>query len=82
MSGNGLRRLDTKSADFDVALESLLLRDDPFDSNVFQIAQDIIAGIRERGDSALCEYTARFDDFKVSKINVDQIVDFILNCRF
>lgn len=68
MSENELRRLDTKAADFDVALETLLRRDDPFDSTVLQTAQDIIADVRERGDAALCEYTARFDDIKVSDV--------------
>jgi histidinol dehydrogenase len=66
MSGNWFRRLNTKAADFDVALESLLSRDDQFDSIVLQGAQDIIADVRDRGDAALCEYTTRFDDFKVS----------------
>ena len=51
MSENGLRRLDTKAADFDAALESLLLRDDPFDSTVLQTAQSIIADVRDRGDA-------------------------------
>jgi histidinol dehydrogenase len=68
MSGTGLRRLDTKAAGFNVALESILHRDDPFDSNVLQVAQGIIADVRDRGDAALCEYTARFDDFKVSDV--------------
>jgi len=66
MNGNGFRRLNTKAADFDVALESLLSRDDPFDSIVLQSAEDIIADVRDRGDAALCEYTTRFDDFHVS----------------
>ena len=66
MSGNGCQRLDAKSADFDIAFASLLHRDDLLDSAVMQTAQDIIADVRDRGDVALCEYTARFDDFKVS----------------
>jgi histidinol dehydrogenase len=66
MSGYRLRRLDTKAADFDAALELLLRRDDSFDSIVMQTAQSIIADIRDRGDAALCEYTARFDDYEVS----------------
>ena len=66
MSGNGCQRLDAKSADFDIAFASLLHRDDLLDSAVTQTAQDIIADVRDRGDVALCEYTARFDDFKVS----------------
>ena len=66
MSGNGCRRLDARSADFDIAFASLLHRDDLLDSAVMQTAQDIIADVRDRGDVALCEYTARFDDFKVS----------------
>ena len=65
MSKTWLRRLDTKAADFDVALESLLHRNDPFDATVVKITQGIIADVRDRGDAALCEYTARFDDFKV-----------------
>ena len=66
MSGNGCQRLDAESADFDIAFASLLHRDDLLDSAVMQTAQDIIADVRDRGDVALCEYTARFDDFKVS----------------
>jgi histidinol dehydrogenase len=67
MSENGFRRLNSKAADFDVRLESLLRRDDPFDFSVLQTVQDIIADVRDRGDAALCEYTARFDDYKVSE---------------
>ena len=49
MSGNELRRLDAKAADFDVTLKSLLCRDDPFDPAVLQTVQGIIADVRDRG---------------------------------
>jgi histidinol dehydrogenase len=65
MSGEEFRRLDTEATDFDVALKSLLRRDNPFDSITLQTVQDIIADVRDRGDIALCEYTARYDDFEV-----------------
>ncbi len=56
-----LRRLDSAASGFDAALDALV---------AFEIAQDpavdatvaaIIADVRSRGDSALLEYTARFD---------------------
>jgi histidinol dehydrogenase len=68
MTVNELRRLDTAAVDFDVALESLLRRNDPFDLTVLETAQRIIADVRKRGDTALFEYTARFDEFNVSDV--------------
>jgi histidinol dehydrogenase len=63
----GLRKLDTAATDFEVSLESLLDREDLFDSSILQVAQGIIADVRDHGDAALLDYTARFDDFDVTE---------------
>ncbi len=56
-----LKRLDTSDPDFDAALERLLDWEQSADSAVEAVVRDIIADVRARGDSALIEYTERFD---------------------
>lgn len=55
------RRLDTASADFWSALDHLLARGEAADLQVEATVRDIIGQVRVRGDAALLEYTARFD---------------------
>ena len=59
-----IRRLDTTSADFNSQLQSLLAWDESEDITINQQVADIIAEVRKRGDTALIEYTQRFDRFK------------------
>jgi len=56
-----IARLDSGQPDFQRALDALLYWDVSEDDRVNQVAQEIIRAIRERGDDALLEYTARFD---------------------
>lgn len=61
-----MRRLDTRSADFEAELARLTTRIEASDSAVNQAVAAIIADIGERGDAALLEYTARFDRVTVA----------------
>ena len=56
-----MRRLDTRSADFDQQLDALTAWEEGLDAAVEAAVAEIIAAVRQRGDDALLEYTARFD---------------------
>jgi histidinol dehydrogenase len=56
-----ITRLNSQDPDFDTALEHLLDWEQSADPAVEAVVRDIIADIRGRGDSALLEYTTRFD---------------------
>ena len=63
-----MRRLDTASADFDSSLAQLTAWDEGSDLAVNQTVAAIIAEIGKRGDAALLEYTARFDQLAVDSV--------------
>jgi len=56
-----IRRLRAGSADFDAALDALLFWDVSEDDEVNRIAREVIRAVRSQGDTALLDYTARFD---------------------
>ena len=64
-----LRRLDTKSENFEIALDSLLQRTKSRDSLVLNTVSEIIADVRDRGDIAVLEHTSRLDEFEVSDVS-------------
>jgi histidinol dehydrogenase len=66
MTNGSPRRLDTANADFWPALDHLLARGEAADLQVEATVRDIIAQVRTRGDAALLEYTARFDQLTVA----------------
>ena len=61
-----MQRLDTRSADFDQRLEALTDWEEGLDASVEAAVAEIIAAVRQRGDAALLEYTARFDGRSLS----------------
>jgi len=56
-----LRRLSTRAAQFDAELAALTRYEAAQDPAVQRSVSDIIAAVRERGDSALLDYSRRFD---------------------
>lgn len=63
-----MRRLDTSSADFDRSLAQLTAWEGESDSTVSKTVAAIIADIGARGDAALLEYTARFDQLHADSV--------------
>ena len=61
-----ISRLNSQDAGFDAALEKLLDWEQTSDVAVETVVRDIIAEVRARGDTALIEYTERFDRRSVS----------------
>ncbi|MFV8820138.1 histidinol dehydrogenase [Haliea sp. E17] len=57
-----MRRLDSTQADFDRRLNALTAWEEELDEAVNTAVQGILQDIAQRGDAALLEYTARFDN--------------------
>ncbi|MEL0187585.1 MAG: histidinol dehydrogenase, partial [Alphaproteobacteria bacterium] len=55
-------RLDNRQADFEGAFAALLASKREATVDVATTVADILADVRTRGDAALLELTARFDD--------------------
>jgi histidinol dehydrogenase len=58
-------RLDAAAPDFEAQFEALLGLKRESDADVDRVVADIIADVRARGDAALIDYTARFDNHAV-----------------
>jgi histidinol dehydrogenase len=60
--------LDTQTRGFDRALRTLLRADDAADAAVIRTVTKIIASVRVKGDTAVLQYTARFDLLKAKSV--------------
>jgi len=69
-----LRELDSRAAGFDAELDALIRFEAAQDPAIDEAVASIIADVRERGDAAVLEYTARFDHVHVSRM-ADLAVD-------
>jgi histidinol dehydrogenase len=72
-----LRRLSTRSKDFDRKLAALTRFDAAQDASVQKVVKKIIADVRKRGDAAVRAYTRKFDgvspkDFVLGKQDIPQ----------
>jgi histidinol dehydrogenase len=63
-----IRRLATTQADFDTQLAALTAFETAQDDRVDQVVAAILADVRQRGDAAVLEYTARFDALSVTNM--------------
>jgi histidinol dehydrogenase len=63
-----LRQLDTAAADFEAELQRLLHVSAETDQAIEQRVIAILADVKQRGDAALLEYTARLDGLAVASV--------------
>ncbi len=56
-----IKRWSTADSGFTAALEALLAFEGAQDANVDRVVAEILADVKRRGDAAVLEYTARFD---------------------
>ncbi len=63
-----IARLDARQADFNQHLDRLLAWEGVSDKAVNERVDEIIAAVRQRGDEAVVEYTARFDGLDVASM--------------
>ena len=71
-----IRRLDASAAGFAAELSSLLAWDDDTRPEVLETVRGILNDVRRRGDSALLEYTNRFDRRQVGHVGELELKDF------
>ena len=63
-------RLDANQTDFNARLEALLSRETDTGADIQALVADILAQVKSRGDAALCEFTAKFDDWDCTAENM------------
>ncbi|MGB7480231.1 MAG: histidinol dehydrogenase, partial [Burkholderiaceae bacterium] len=63
-----IRRLDAAQPDFDAQLRALLAFEAGEDAAIDGAAAAILADVRQRGDAAVLEYTARFDRLQAASV--------------
>jgi len=81
-----IARLSTTEPDFEQNLKQRLAWDESSNQEVVEVVQKILNDIRQRGDSALLEYTQRFDrlditdakSLEISQQRLTQALDYIL----
>jgi histidinol dehydrogenase len=65
---SSLRRLDTRTADFEREFARLSAIDLATDPAIEQTVERVLDDVRTRGDAALLEYTARFDHLRADNV--------------
>jgi len=78
-----IKRLDSSDDNFYAALDQVLAWQASADETVEATVREIITSVRERGDAALLEYTAKFDrlqassvaDLEISRTRLQQALD-------
>ncbi len=73
MTDLAIARLATSDADFGDRLKSLLAWDVAEDSEVLEIARQVIARVRSEGDAAVVDFTRRFDRLEVSDLAATEL---------
>jgi len=68
MSQSNITRLNSRQSDFDIRLSKLLAWESVSDKKVNQIVDEVLERVKREGDSALVEYTNRFDRMKASSM--------------
>jgi histidinol dehydrogenase len=63
-----INRLDSADGDFQAALDKLLAWESVSDDRVFDTVNEILRSVRKNGDSALLEYSRRFDALEADSV--------------
>lgn len=64
-----LRRLNSQDAEFKKQLNALLAWESVSDKSVLEAVENIVGDVRQRGDAAVLEYTARFDGVNAASLS-------------
>lgn len=64
-----IRRFSTSNASFDQDLKALLAFETAQDDSIDQVVADILRNVKGRGDTAVLEYTQRFDRLNVQSMS-------------
>jgi histidinol dehydrogenase len=71
VSGSGIKiqQLNAKDKNFWEQLDSMLAWDSASDDQVFNVVNDVLKNVRQRGNEAVVEYTNKFDRMNVSDMS-------------
>ena len=75
-------RLNTSSPDFEAQFAARLHWSSETDAAIEQRVADILADVRERGDAAVLEYTARFDGLQAATVGELELTQDALKAAF
>ena len=56
-----IRKLDSKTADFNATLDALLAFESETDEGIERTVAEVLSNVKKQGDAAVLEYTRRFD---------------------
>ncbi|WP_396267097.1 histidinol dehydrogenase [Ideonella sp.] len=82
MSALNLRTLHTTAADFDAEFARLRHWSAEEDAAIEQRVADILADVRQRGDAAVLDYTARFDGLQAASLSALELTREELKAAF
>lgn len=68
-SAINIKQLSSSDSDFDVRLDQLLAWENVSDGQVEDVVNDVLTNVRQQGDSALIDYTNRFDRRQITRIS-------------
>ena len=75
-------RLSTADAAFDTQLKARLHWSDDTDAAIEKVVADILADVQQRGDTAVLEYTRRFDHLEVESLQALELTQAELKAAF
>ena len=67
-----LSRIDATSSGYDAAFSSLCSRRFAFDDKINRSVEEIVAQVRDRGDSAVREFTKSYDGISTDVLEVSE----------
>ena len=62
-----IKRLNTQDSDFSQALRQLTAWDDQLDARVHEVVKEVLHSVKTQGDSAVLEYTRKFDGLDIEQ---------------
>ena len=62
-----IQRLNTLDSTFNTALKQLTAWDDQLDARVHEVVKEVLHAVKTKGDSALLDYTRKFDGLDLSQ---------------
>ncbi|AEG31252.1 histidinol dehydrogenase [Thiomicrospira cyclica] len=66
MSTLAIRRFDANEADFNTNMDQILSWESVSDDRVNQVVKEVVMDVRQRGNQALMDYTAKFDQLTLT----------------
>jgi histidinol dehydrogenase len=77
-----IRKLDSKTADFNATLDALLAFESDTDEGIERTVAEVLSNVKKRGDAAVLEYTSRFDRLDATSMSALELPKAELKAAF